>query len=318
MAYPVTKAAAGIYPQAGIEKLKRSGGGDLEAEKQRLRKATKEFESLFMYEMLKTMRKTIPKDDSSEKAGFSGDLGKETFMQMFDMELARKMADGGQGSISDLLYNSLENVIKVQNGLEPLPITLKPLKGSPQRSAALIRRQKSISLPPSRPISIRRRAPGYLPIRSSVAERAADPILSRFGRYIDEAARQTSLDSSLIYAVIKTESDGDPRAVSPAGAKGLMQLVDSTLRDYRVSRAFDPRENILAGSKYLKHLLDRFGDLKLALAAYNAGPRNVERHNGVPPFEETRAYIDKVMDRLTSLHRTPPSREAKVPTENIR
>ncbi len=318
MAYPVTKAAAGIYPQTGIEKSRRSRGGDLEAEKQRLRKATKEFESLFMYEMLKTMRKTIPKDDSSEKVGFSSDLGKETFMQMFDMELARKMAGGGQRSISDLLYNSLESVIKAQNGLEPLPVTVKPLKGSLRRPAALIRQQKNISLPPSRPILIRRRALGYLPIRSSITERAPDPILSQFGRYIDEAARQTSLDSSLIYAVIKTESNGNPRAVSPAGAKGLMQLVDSTLRDYHVSRAFDPRENILAGSKYLKHLLDRFGDLKLALAAYNAGPRNVERHNGVPPFEETRAYIDKVMDRLTSLHRTPASREAKVRTENIR
>ena len=116
MALLNTKAPIGIYPQTGIERLKRSGTGDLQAEKQRLRKATKEFESLLMYEMLKTMRKTIPKDSSSEKIGFSGGLGKETFMQMFDIELARKMADGGRGSISELLYNSLEGLIKTQHG----------------------------------------------------------------------------------------------------------------------------------------------------------------------------------------------------------
>ncbi len=318
MAPPITGTAAGTYPLSGIERPKHSAGDGIEAEKQRLRKATEEFESLFMYEMLKAMRKTISKDGLSEGVPFSSDLGKETFMEMFDVELARKMVGGGQGSISDLLYNSLEGVIEAQHGAKPLPIKVKPLEGACQRPAALVRQQKSISIQRSGPISIHRRAPGYLPIRSSVTERASDPILSRFGRYIDEAAQQTSLDSSLIYAVIKAESDGDPRAVSSAGAKGLMQLADSTLRDYRVSRAFDPRENILAGSKYLRHLLDRFGDLKLALAAYNAGPRNVERHNGVPPFEETRAYIDKVMDRLTSLRHAPPHHEAKVRTENIR
>ena len=120
----------------------------------------------------------------------------------------------------------------------------------------------------------------------------------------------------MIHAVIKAESNGDPTAVSSAGARGLIQLGDSTLQDYGVTHAFDPRENILTGSRYLRRLLDRFGDLRLALAAYNAGPQNVERHHGIPPFEETRAYVNRVMDEFTLLRSA--AREAKAQLEDSR
>ena len=141
--------------------------------------------------------------------------------------------------------------------------------------------------------------------------------MARYGSFINEAAGETSLDSALICAVIETESSGNPRAVSHAGAKGLMQLVDSTIQDYSVTRPFDPRENILAGSRYLKRLLDRFGDLKLALAAYNAGPGRVQHYQGVPPFKETIEYVDRVMDRLALRHRSV-SNEAKDSMTTIR
>lgn len=318
MAHPILKAASGIFPQTEIDRLKHPGAGDLNSEKQRLRKATKEFESLFMYEMLKTMRKTIPKDSSSENAIFSSGFGKDTFMQMFDMELARKMANGGQGSISEILYNSLVSVIGQQDKPEPSPVTIEPLNQTKNRPTKINREHESVPLPRSRPIKIHHQRGRLIPIHSSQIKSSKDPILLRFGQFIDEAAQRASLDSSLIYAVIKAESNGDPHAVSPAGAKGLMQLADSTARDYRVDRVFDPRENIIAGSKYLRHLLDRFGDLRLALAAYNAGPRNVERHNGIPPFEETRTYIDKVTNIIASRHRTIKLPEAKVRTEDVR
>jgi len=321
VAFPIAKATAGTSLQTGIERLKGSKAVDLETEKQRLRKVTKEYESLFMYEMLKTMRKTIPKDSMSKDASFSNGLGKDTFEQMFDMELARKMAGGGQGSISSVLYKSLEPVVEAQYKSKSSSVTIGPLNRTKIQPEPLIRTRKHISLPQSHRILIRRGPKEPIPIRSSATKRspgAQDAILLRYGRYIDEAARQFSLDSVLIYAVIKAESNGNPRAVSPAGAKGLMQLADSTVRAYCVNRVFDPRENILTGSRYLKDLLDRFGELRLALAAYNAGPQNVERYGGVPPFAETRAYIEKVADIVTMRNHTLQAHDAKVPAESIR
>jgi soluble lytic murein transglycosylase-like protein len=127
--------------------------------------------------------------------------------------------------------------------------------------------------------------------------------MQRYGRMIDRAASEHNLDSALIAAVIQTESSGDPRAVSKAGAKGLMQLRDGTAREMGVKNSLDPEANIRGGSRYLRRMLDRFGDLSLALAAYNAGPGTVERHGGVPPFKETRDYIVRVTRRM-AVHAT--------------
>ena len=112
---------------------------------------------------------------------------------------------------------------------------------------------------------------------------------------IREAAATYGVDADLIRAVIQTESRFDPRAISRAGAQGLMQIMPILARELDVKNVFDPRENVLAGTKYLGKLLDRHrGDVTLALASYNAGPRNVARYRGVPPFKETRGYVKKV------------------------
>ncbi len=108
-------------------------------------------------------------------------------------------------------------------------------------------------------------------------------------------AARYNLDTELILRVIEAESGGDPRAVSPKGAMGLMQLMPGTARALGVSDPFDPTQNIEGGVRYLSHLLQRFGDLRLALAAYNAGPGNVQRYGGVPPFPETERYIVKIL-----------------------
>ena len=116
-------------------------------------------------------------------------------------------------------------------------------------------------------------------------------------------AGEAGLDPHLIHAVIWAESRCNPIAVSSRGARGLMQLMPATARQYGVADAFDPLQNIRAGARYLRDLLDLFGgNVELALAAYNAGPRSVvEARMRIPPYRETRAYVPAVMRRLALL-----------------
>ncbi len=128
---------------------------------------------------------------------------------------------------------------------------------------------------------------------------------SEFDALISRAAQQTGLAEALIRAVIKAESNFNPRAVSPKGAKGLMQLMPSLARHYGVKNSFDPAANIMAGSSYLKELQDRFTSLESTLAAYNAGPSRVEEYGGPPPFAETRKYIERVKWYYQYYYRRP-------------
>ncbi len=120
--------------------------------------------------------------------------------------------------------------------------------------------------------------------------------IKKYESVITEAANRFGVDSSLIKAVIKAESDFDHYAVSRCGAQGLMQLMPQTAYDMEVDDPFNPAENIFGGTRYLKTMLVRFkNNIALALSAYNAGPENVEKYHDIPPFPETRAFIKKVL-----------------------
>ena len=118
-----------------------------------------------------------------------------------------------------------------------------------------------------------------------------------FSDLIEEAARHAEVSPALLRAVIAVESAFDPRARSPKGAQGLMQLLPATARRYGVHKPFDPRDNLRGGASYIRDLLKRYGNnLELALAAYNAGEDAVDRHGRtIPPFPETQAYVPAVL-----------------------
>ncbi|WJY28928.1 MULTISPECIES: lytic transglycosylase domain-containing protein [Sporosarcina] len=187
---------------------------------------------------------------------------------------------GGEPSVTDALSSFSATALgSLQSPTGTLPFSFSPAPSvqSPADAVQLIDRASA-----SRP-------PLAYPGGSSRLDTAYSPL-------IDKAAKRHNVPSALIAAVIKQESGFNKDVVSYAGARGLMQLMPGTARFLGVQDASDPEQNIMGGAKYLRQMLDQFdGDLTLSLAAYNAGPGNVRKYGGVPPFRETQNYVTKVM-----------------------
>ena len=175
-------------------------------------------------------------------------------------------------AIAEILIEQRDGILYVKNVEPPPPVVAAPLAASPSWA---------------------------------IVTRPAAP----YGELIRAAAARHGLASELVESVIRVESNFEARAVSPKGARGLMQLMPATAAKLGVRNAFDGRQNIEGGVRHLRHLVDRYGgNLALALAAYNAGVEAVGRYGGIPPYPETQAYVARV---LRLLQRAAPSARAE-------
>lgn len=140
-------------------------------------------------------------------------------------------------------------------------------------------------------------APAAEPVQTTEDDQLDRSLLAGtpYGEIIASVSQAHGVDPMLVRALIQVESGYRPKARSPKGAMGLMQLMPSTAREYKVRNPFEPKANIEAGIKHLKSLIDKFDTIELSLAAYNAGPGAVKRFNGVPPYRETRNYITRIL-----------------------
>ncbi|MEA1972371.1 MAG: transglycosylase SLT domain-containing protein [Candidatus Cloacimonadota bacterium] len=249
------------------------------------KKASQQFEAMFVKIMFKSMTETIENDSL-----FGSGAGSDYYNDMYLDNMAETVSKTDQVGLANTIYRQItqENNPPKDNEIRPLNqqdfisseknIFDKVLTKLRARNASKIdevaTKDKSV----------------FSEIGSVLQER-----LDKFSTIINKASQSFGVDKELIKAIISQESYGNPNAVSHAGAKGLMQLMDGTADGLGVKDSFDPEENIMAGTKYLKIMMSRFKDKKLALAAYNAGAGNVLKYKGIPPFKETQNYVNKVM-----------------------
>ncbi len=247
------------------------------ADIKRAYRACQEFESILIYRMLSTMRQAFKAKEEDDTSGFGNDI----FKSMMDEQLSLALAKSGGLGIANLLARGL--------GLDDG--TLKPDISRVENRSRVIRH---LQLTRDGTDGTEKTATGRLS--------PSDVPLGPYDSTIRAAARVFNLSADLIKAVIMQESGGNRYAVSGKGAKGLMQLTDATAHELGISNPFDPVQNIFGGARLLRRLIDRFkGDLRLALASYNAGLAAVERYGGIPPYKETQTYVEKVLKHLEDL-----------------
>jgi len=257
-----------IEPVNNTSATKESQNEKAQEKLEKLRKVSEQFESILVGNMLKAMRETVP-----EGGLFDRGIEMDIFEGLFDEEISGRMASRHQLGFADLVFRQL-------SGKLDLGVPIEDILNQVDKVQEKIKENK---IPMHQHL---KKDDSFIPI-------------------IQKAAKQFGIDPLLIEAVIKQESNGNPNAVSSKGAKGLMQLIDSTASMFGIKNSFNPEENVMGGTQYLKKLLNQFdNNIELALASYNAGPGNVRKYGGVPPFEETKNYVEKVLNHYDQLKST--------------
>lgn len=233
------------------------------ADKTKEQKAAKQFESMLAQIMVKSMTQS-----SGGLFGSENNFGGDMFEGFFENNLAEYLTEKHNFGIADAILKNMPDAKAENNEIQKA------------EAAQSIKAEKASSAEEADPI---------IPSNGSIGR------LNKYEKYINEAAEKFGVDKNLIKSVILTESAANEKAVSKAKAKGLMQLMDGTAKDMGVRNVWHPKENIFGGTKYLSKLLSKYdNDISLSLAAYNAGPGNVNKYEGVPPFDETKNYIARV------------------------
>jgi Rod binding domain-containing protein len=279
--------------------------------REQLQRATKQFEGLLVGYMLKSMRASTHTNEL-----FGESYGGDMFESMFDGEMAQQVSRYSSFGLAEMLYRRMtgeEMPATRTNGkpAAPSPVvpTVKAATSAPTASTLASTPAPAVKATPA---VAPKAAPTVVLSREDVRDSASavrdttravqDTLRRRLDQvapFIQEAADTHGVDANLLKAVIATESHGDTLARSPRNAKGLMQLIDSTAAAMGVKNVWDARDNVMGGAKYLSQLMARFnGDQEKAVASYNAGPGAVSKHGGIPPFKETRDYVEKVMSYL--------------------
>lgn len=284
---------------ARLEQLQRAAGSspatavnaELSPEQRaEFAKAARGFEAMFINMMMKQMRESMVDEEKDGEESLS--FGADTLQGFTDLQFADYAVEKGGFGIAQQVYAHLTggDTLALPTQHTGVPSTLQ--RPQPEKAAAV-------------PLARAEQQPVQ---QGNFAQR----VLARIQPYqavIQRAAQTYNVPEALIKGVITVESAGNPQAQSPVGAKGLMQLMDGTAREVGVRNSFDPEENIMGGTQYLSRMLRAFGgDETLALAAYNAGPGNVQKYKGVPPFSETQAYIRNVL-RHANNYRTSESQQ---------
>lgn len=243
------------------------------SEQKQLLEACQELESVLVYQMLCSMRKSIPKTNL-----MGNSIGIDIFESMLDEEYAKLMSQSGELGLAHNLYQELAKNLPAQ------------VPTAPKNSSDLPLKPVQAGVTPAIPVT---------PSPRSSAAASSEKTSTPWDHIIETVSQKYGIDSRLIKAVMKAESSFNPNTRSQAGACGLMQLMPDTARALGVKNIWDPVENIAGGVRYLRQMLDQFDhNLALALAAYNAGPGNVKKYGGIPPFNETQNYVRRVLSYL--------------------
>jgi len=232
---------------------------------EQIKKVANEFEALFSSMMLRAMRKTV-----GDNPLIPTSMAEKVYTEMLDDEYANLLSNHSSLGLSDLIFKELM-------GKQSNYSSVSQLKNLGSRDFQLLDNS-------------------FVPSSDLLINESGFSRTKKWDFLVSDAAERYDVDKNLVFAIIARESAGNPYAISRAGAKGLMQLMDSTAKEMGVTHSFNPRENIDGGVKYFRKMLDQFdGDIKLALASYNAGPAAVKKYNGIPPYTETQNYVDSVL-----------------------